>query len=39
MVHPDFIYSDSFIYSCKMLYEVQYVPGLVLDAGAMEIND
>lgn len=39
MMHSDYLISFTQIYSCKTIYEVQYVPGIVLDAGVIEMTN
>ena len=39
MMHSDYLISFTQIYSFKTIYEAQYVPGSVLDAGMIEMTD
>lgn len=38
MMHSDYLISFTRIYSCKTIYEAQYVSGIVLDAGLIEMT-
>ena len=39
MMHSDYLISFTQIYSFKTIYEAQYVPGIVLDTGMIEMTD